>query len=1178
MITRNYGSLFSNVKHLLLIAALAVFTAGAHAADFTPNLGVLEILADPAQQSETGLSPALTTKFQQLKKQRLDIFESLYGENTAVEREVVAQQFRQTSEQMALSLLTVSQRTRVNQIQFRKDGLASLLKPEVRVAININDKQTTAIRAHVKHRNDLAAHATTLEKQALHKATEQKLLEILSESQRQDWARLAGLELQQVALVQDSPAESPAADDSAEEDETPAASTTESPADEETTEQPAESKEENSEEPAATTADESDETDPKETPSDEPTEPSPADPEDASADEPTITDALPESSNNSESYLNEAGEIEVKFAFKDTPWADVIEWFSELNELSLQMDATPEGTFNYADPGYYSPAKAMDLMNGVLLTKGYTLVRRNQMLMVVNLEDGVPDVLVEYVPLEELNSRGEYELVKTLFQLVKMTPEEATADLQKLIGPTGQLYVFPAAKQVLVQEQAGRLRTIRDIIEGVEKPRGDLASKVEEIELEFVTAEDILMVARTMLNMGEADFAREGLSFAVDTLGTRIFVTGEEENIAVLRDLAKRLDKDPLDGMEAEDVEKPTLQTHTINVADPATTFDVLQTLLAGLPDVRLALDPTTNKIIALARPAEHETIVSTIRELEGDVPVFEVISLKTLDPEMALAMIANMFGTTTTEDGVEVTSGPKVTADTVSMKLFVRATESEVTSIRTMIERLESENTTTQDGNIRILPFSGKSAEDALNRAERFWTGENKIRIVKPEDRTESGIQKRTTEEPKGETVPAEPPSIRPTKADTLENSASTPKGNVQFVSSAQRDGRTITSALGNDIVVELTADGIIIASDDTEALDRFESLLRQLIPPGTTLTDRQITVFYLKYVKSDVAKSLVQEIMSGGEDSSAGLGSLVSDATSSLMGGGLMGMILGGGGDSGTGDSSTFSASGTVSIVSDPRLNALVVQANDEDLAMIDSLLGIIDKEGSETVVETQGKPRLIPVTYVNAEDIANILKEVYAGRINGASGGQQQQRQPSPEDLIKALRGGGGGGRGGGEQAAKSEPAKLSIGVDNTSNSIIVSAPEPLFKEVEELVMTLDQAGTQTQQQIEVRTLHLANPDVVNSALQAILGESVSTSTSSNSGGSNSSSGQSGGNPSASADAIRQRIQAFQEAARRASEARGGSGFPGGGRPSGAPGGGASGGGRPGGFQGGGRPGGR
>ena len=1135
MNTCRSGSIVKQIKLSLVLVAFALIECCAQAAEFTPNLGVLEILADPAQQSETGLSPELTKKFQVLKRQRLEIFESLYDENTAVEREVVSQEFRKTSEQMALSLLTVSQRTRINQIQFRKDGLASLLKPEVRVAISISDQQANAIRAHVKHRNDLAAHATDAEKKHLHQVTERKLISVLSDKQKLDWARLAGIEQQQIAFLQDT-TEEPTKD--------PEAPTEEEPADK-----------------------------PEEEPADKPEE-EPADkPEEEPADKPEAP------SNNSEAYLNEAGEIEVRFAFNNTPWADIIEWFSELNELSLQMDATPEGTFNYTDPQYYSPAKAMDLMNGVLLTKGYTLLRRNQMLMVVNLENGVPDVLVEYVPLEELNSRGEYELVKTLFQLVKMTPEEATADLEKLIGPTGQLYVFPAAKQVLIQEQAGRLRTIRDVIEGVEKPRGELASKVEEIELENVTAEDILIVARTMLGMGEADYAREGISFAVDTLGTRIFVTGDEENIAVLRDLAKRLDIDPLDGVEEEDVQKPTLKTHTINVADPQTTFDVLQTLLAGLPDVRLALDPATNKIIALARPAEHETITSTIKELEGDVPVFEVISLKTLDPEMALAMIANMFGTTTTEDGVEVTQGPKVTADTVSMKLFVRATEAEVTSIRTMIERLESENTTTQEGNIRILPFSGKSAEDALNRAERFWTGENTIRIVKPEDRTESGIQKRTTEEPEKETPPAiQPAPIRPTKADTLEKSAGLQDESLQFISSTLQDGETITSALGNDIVVELTAEGIIIASDDTEALDRFESLLRQLIPPGTTLTDRQITVFYLKYVKSDVAKTLVQQIMSGGEDSSGGLGSLVSDATSSLMGGGLMGMILGGGGDSTTGDSSTFSASGTVSIVSDPRLNALVVQANDEDLAMVDSLLGIIDKEGSETEVETQGKPRLIPVTYVSATDIANILKEVYAGRINGASGGGQQQRQPNPEDIIKAMmQRGGGGGRGGGSDDVKSEPAKLSIGVDTTSNSIIVSAPEPLFKEVEELVLTLDQAGTQTQQQIEVRTLHLANPDVVNTALQAILGESVSTTRSSGSSNSSNSS-QSGGNPAASADAIRQRIQAFQEAARRAAEARGsGGGPPGGGRPGGTgfpgggrPGGGAPGGGRPGGGR--------
>ena len=41
-------------------------------------------------------------------------------------------------------------------------------------------------------------------------------------------------------------------------------------------------------------------------------------------------------------------------------------------------------------------------MNSFLLTRGYTLLRRDRILTVINLEDEIPDVLVEFVPLEEL--------------------------------------------------------------------------------------------------------------------------------------------------------------------------------------------------------------------------------------------------------------------------------------------------------------------------------------------------------------------------------------------------------------------------------------------------------------------------------------------------------------------------------------------------------------------------------------------------------------------------------------------------------------------------------------------------------------------------------------------------------------------------------------------------------
>ena len=1176
----NRNSLIMLLIPTLLITLFSVSEfngAEKTAANADPQNPVLRVLLSPENKSELALSSHVQQELTALHSRRIALFNELHSKDSPTQREIAHQEFKLQTNQLALSLLNVSQRAVVNQIQLRQIGLQSLLRPEIRATLALSDSQLQRIQALSQHRMQLSQGANAIEHSQLFVMVERRIYATLNDNQRQSWLRLIGSDEVPVALVQDEdPEETPPTEPASTE---PSADASAKPPAEPASTEP-------SEEPA-------DEGKPAEgTEPEENTSPDPAPPK-GEPDPP----AEPTVNNKSETILNAKGEIEIRFAFTFTPWKDVITWFAELNELSLQMDGPPPGTLNYSDPRFYTPTQAMDLMNGMLLTRGYTLVRRNQLLTVVNLENPVPEVLVQYVPVSELDGRGEFELVKTLFQLVKMTPEEATSDLQKLIGPQGKLFVFPAAKQVLIQETAGRLRTIRDVIEGVEKPRTELAGKVIEIQLEFAPAEDILAVARTMLSMGEDDFSTEGLNFAVDTLGTRIFATGEQDKLDMLQDLVKRLDIDPLAGVEGtEPLEQPLLQTHPISVADPDTTFQVLQTMLSGLPDIRLALDPTTNKVIAFARPEEQARIQATIRELEGDVPVFEVISLKSLDTEMALVMIANMFGTQVAEGEPAPTTGPKVTADPVTMKLFIRATEAELALIRSMIERLEAENMTPQEGNIRILPYTGDRAIEAVERAERFWQGNNRIRIVTPETRSESTIEQRQTN-PKP--APIDPPRDTPAetniRAQTLQKTASSlPPELTQFVTaqleqqdpSKTPETKPFPGLSDDEIRVEVTSEGIILYSNDLKALDAFEGILRRLTPPNSMASDRRITIFYLKYSKVDVAKSLLQQIMSGGEDDSLGLGSLVNDAATSMMGGGLMGMLLGGGGGGGETTGSTFSASGTVSIVANQRLNALIVQANDEDLQMIDDLLAVIDREGSETEIETAGKPRLIPLTYTDATEIAAVLKEVYAGRITSASSGGQQQQRGGQEDMMRQMMqrmagGGRGGGSSGGDREVKGEPAKMTIGVDASSNSLIIAAPEPMFQEVHELVMALDQAGTQTQDSIEVRTLHLANPDVVNTALRAILGDNVRAGGSSGgSGGGASTRGTSTAPSAANIDAIRQRMEMFNRM--RSSGGFGGSSSSGrpsgssgfGGRPSGGSGGRPSGGsgGRPSGGSGG------
>ena len=140
----------------------------------------------------------------------------------------------------------------------------------------------------------------------------------------------------------------------------------------------------------------------------------------------------------------------LKFSFRFQPWADVLEWFAEQSNLSLVLDAPPPGTFNYTDTREYTVPEAIDLINGVLLTKGYTLIRRDRMLMVLNVGDGLPADLIPRVEVDELDERGRFELVSVVFPLEGRDAAEVETEIKPLLGPHGKTAVLPKTRQLLV--------------------------------------------------------------------------------------------------------------------------------------------------------------------------------------------------------------------------------------------------------------------------------------------------------------------------------------------------------------------------------------------------------------------------------------------------------------------------------------------------------------------------------------------------------------------------------------------------------------------------------------------------------------------------------------------------------------------------------------------------------
>ena len=84
----------------------------------------------------------------------------------------------------------------------------------------------------------------------------------------------------------------------------------------------------------------------------------------------------------------------LKFNFDDQPWPDVLNWFARQAGLSLVINDFPAGGFTFRDTRAYTAAESIDLLNSVLLTKNYTLVRKDAMLILINTTQGVPYDLI----------------------------------------------------------------------------------------------------------------------------------------------------------------------------------------------------------------------------------------------------------------------------------------------------------------------------------------------------------------------------------------------------------------------------------------------------------------------------------------------------------------------------------------------------------------------------------------------------------------------------------------------------------------------------------------------------------------------------------------------------------------------------------------------------------------
>ena len=200
-------------------------------------------------------------------------------------------------------------------------------------------------------------------------------------------------------------------------------------------------------------------------------------------------------------------------------------------------------------------------------------------------------------------------------------------------------------------------------------------------------ADEILELARPHLGLEPGVDRSDEISLSTNMMADRIYATGDPVKLNLLQGIVRKGDR-PLptsgDGVDVV-IENPTIERYEVGSADSTVAFDVISRLLAGMPDVRMTLDASTQSLVVLARPSEHKTIVEALQKLNGDAATLAVIPLRRMDPVAALQTINKYFGKTADND-----VGPKVDGDPVTKKLWVKGTAQEIEQVKQLIEMVQ--------------------------------------------------------------------------------------------------------------------------------------------------------------------------------------------------------------------------------------------------------------------------------------------------------------------------------------------------------------------------------------------------------------------------------------------------------------------------------------------------------
>lgn len=408
----------------------------------------------------------------------------------------------------------------------------------------------------------------------------------------------------------------------------------------------------------------------------------------------------------------------VRMEFKEASWEQVFGWLGRQLDVTVSADFTPPGTFTYADVKACSVETALELIHGVLLDRGVTLVRRDKGLVAMRLADDVHRDLVPFVPAADLPRTVGNQIVMTVVRLNQLQPKDAEREFREALSPRGRIAATALASRITVWDRTDVLRTLVRLLAAIDPPTGGRVVPLRSFQLKHANAAAAAKVLEEMFGlpptqaaggplagivpdfnkMGEQLGNRQmleafvpGVSFkgvvrdtprdpvplrlGIHTDRNALYVSGDPEKLSLIEELVRRLDSPAPPPEPGRDIVE---RTYSLPGGGGVELAERIRKAHRG--DAGFSVAGTDDRLIVRGTRQRIADLDRTVPRMATAVAQVSVWNLRGADAAEVARQLQQLFS------GESEDSRPSITGDAATNRLVVRGSAGQRAAIAQVI------------------------------------------------------------------------------------------------------------------------------------------------------------------------------------------------------------------------------------------------------------------------------------------------------------------------------------------------------------------------------------------------------------------------------------------------------------------------------------------------------------